>query len=96
MGARRHKIVMVDLLHPCTACLITDNLLRESLEKVKQLRDDVDVEYIVIEHPKKLAEIEGVEVEKLPLLIVDGEQISAGSFLTPKQINAIICQMGIE
>lgn len=96
MGTKKHKIVMVDLLHPCTACLITDNLLKESLEKVKKSRDDVDVEYIVIDHPNELAGIEGVEVEKLPLLIIDGEQVSAGSFLTPKQINTIICQMDLE
>jgi hypothetical protein len=90
MTYARHKITMIDLSHPCTACLITDNLLAESLDKVKKARSDVEIEFIVIEHPRELTSFPDVEVERMPLLIVDGEQVSAGSFLTPRQIIALL------
>jgi hypothetical protein len=81
---------MIDLSHPCTACLITDNLLTESLEKVKKMRGDIEVEFVIVEHPSELTSFPEVEVERMPLLIVDGEQVSAGSFLTPRQIIALL------
>ena len=90
MNRARHKIIMIDLLHPCTACVIADNLLRESLAKVQKQRDDVDVEILALSHPRELARFPAVEVEKLPLLIIDDEQVSAGSFLTPRQIMALL------
>lgn len=90
MTPARHKITMIDLSHPCTACLITDNLLVESLEKVKRARADVEVEFVSIEHPIELKLYPEVEVERMPLLIIDGEQVSAGSFLTPRQIIAML------
>lgn len=90
MTPARHKITMIDLSHPCTACLITDNLLVESREKVKRARADVEVEIVSIEHPIELKLYPEVEVERMPLLIIDGEQVSAGSFLTPRQIIAML------
>jgi hypothetical protein len=90
MTPARHKITMIDLSHPCTACLITDNLLAESLEKVKSARGDVEVDFVTIEHPSELKLFPEVEVERMPLLIIDGEQVSAGSFLTPRQIIALL------
>ncbi|HML49550.1 MAG TPA: thioredoxin family protein [Clostridia bacterium] len=90
MKQARHKIVMIDLLHPCTACVIADNLLRESLGKVQKARADVEVEIVALSHPRELARYPAVEVEKMPLLIIDDEQVSAGSFLTPRQIIALL------
>ena len=85
-----HTITMIDLAHPCTACLITDNLLRESLAKVQKQVENVEVEIVVLEHPRELSRYGGVEVERLPILLIDGEQVSAGSFLTPRQIIAML------
>jgi hypothetical protein len=84
-----HKITMIDMENPCTACVIAANLLRESLEKVKKQRNDVEIEFVSLAHPRELAGFP-VEVEMMPLLIIDGEQVSAGSFLTPKQIIAML------
>lgn len=86
----KHKIVLVDLTVPCTACLITDNLLKEVLEKVRRIRGDVETEMIRIERMSELRSIPGVEVEKLPLILIDGEQVTAGGFITPKQLIAML------
>jgi len=86
----KHLITLVDLVYPCTACIITDNLLKEVLIKVGKMRSDVETKIIVINHPSELKKIAGVEVEKLPLLLIDGEQVSAGNFITPRQIIAML------
>ncbi len=90
MTSAPHKIKLIDLSQPCTACLITCNLLVESLEKVKKARSDVEVEIVTLEHPRELTSFPEVEVESMPLLIIDGDQVSAGSFLTPRQIISML------
>lgn len=84
------KLTMITLEYPCTACIIIDGLLKEVLQKVKNTVPEVDTELIILKHPKELYDIEGIEVEKFPILMLDGEQISAGSLLTPKQIAKLI------
>lgn len=81
-----HKIVLLDLAQPCTACLITDNLLKEVFAKVRQLRPDVETDNIVLDNMRQLKDIPGVEVEKLPIVMIDGEQVTAGDFVTPRKI----------
>ncbi len=71
---------MVSLEQPCTACTITTNLVIEILTKRQKKQDSFDLDVIKLKHIKELCAIEGVEVEKLPLIIVDGEQITAGTF----------------
>lgn len=80
------KLSLITLEHPCTACIIIDGILKEVMQKVKVSVPDLETEIIILKHPRDLYEIEGVEIEKFPILMLDDEQISAGSFMTAKQI----------
>jgi hypothetical protein len=81
---------MITMQHPCTACVIIDGLLKEVLQKVKNQVEGVQTEIIILKHPNELYSIEGVEVERLPIIMLDCEQISAGSFITDRQIISLI------
>lgn len=72
-------ITLIELKQPCTACLITGNLIKEMLDKIKKRLDYVKVEYIELDNLKDIHSIEGLEVEKFPALIVNHEQFTAGS-----------------
>lgn len=84
------KLTMITLEYPCTACVIIDGLLKEIMQKVKNLIPEVETEIIILKHPKELYAIDGIEVEKFPIIMLDGEQISAGSLLSTKQIISLI------
>ncbi len=86
------KIQVISLKQPCTACVITTNLLFELMQKLKKRDDSLDISLIKLSHINEIYEIEGVEVEKLPMIIVDGEQITAGSFPTREMIKYYITE----
>ncbi len=90
MSGKKVKITMVAMKEPCAACVITGDLLRETLEKLRSQRDDVEVSCVLLEHPGEAAGVEGLEVERYPALIINGEQVSAGSLLTVRQLNEMI------
>jgi hypothetical protein len=46
----------------------------------------VDVEYTQLENLKNLHSIEGLEVESFPAVIINGEQITAGTIPDKRQI----------
>ncbi len=74
------KIKVISLKQPCTACVITTNLVMELMVKLKKRDDTLEIELLKLSHINELYGIEGVEVEKLPIILVDDEQITAGSF----------------
>lgn len=75
---------------PCTACVIVNGLSMETLEKVASRRPGFTYEIFEVGAPSELAGIEGLEVEKLPALILDGVQRTAGSLLTPRQLEHML------
>ena len=79
---------MITMQHPCTACVVL--MLKEVLQKVKNQVEGIQTEIIILKHPNELYSIEGVEVERLPIIMLDCEQISAGSFITDRQIISLI------
>lgn len=84
----RARLVMA--AYPCNACQIANDLNVETLKKVSAMRDDFQFEIILVGHPRELAGVEGLEVEKLPAVLINGEQISAGSVLAPRQVMKIL------
>lgn len=83
-------ITLVSLKNPCTSCHITYGLIKEVLEKVQKEHNNVDVKYVELEHIKEAKQIEGLEVEKFPAVLINSEQITAGSLITKRQLDAII------
>ncbi|HOP56200.1 MAG TPA: thioredoxin family protein [bacterium] len=84
------KIDIVFLEEPCSACLIIFNLIKEIMERLKGKYDFLEVNYIEIKKLEDLHSIKGLEVEKFPAIIIDGEQISAGTIPDIGEIEKII------
>ncbi len=83
-------IKLVTMVHPCTACVIIDGLIKEIFAKLKAEYPDVEFITLRLDHPDKLKTVPGLEVEKLPAILVDGEQITAGSLPRRKELAEII------
>jgi len=92
---KKIKITLVSLKDPCTACNIIYGLIKETLEKIQKEYSNVEVDFIELEHIKNASEVEGLEVEKFPAVLVNGEQITAGSLITKKQLVSIIQMEGM-
>jgi len=72
--------------YPCSSCLIIGSLNQRALQKLADSRQDVTFELVEIEHPSALAKVSGVEVEKLPAILINDEQISAGSIVPGRRL----------
>ena len=89
-------IKLVTMANPCTACMIIDNLLRDLLRRtVEQLAfggQGLDIDLVIEElhHPRECVGVAGLEVEKLPAILIDDEQITAGSLLHRRQLTQLI------
>ncbi|MBZ9685995.1 thioredoxin family protein [Clostridium estertheticum] len=82
----RVKIVVVLLQDPCSACFIIGGLMREMFDKLQKKMEIIDVEYRWLENLKNLHSIEGLEVESFPAIIINGEQITAGTIPDKREI----------
>lgn len=71
--------MVVNLAQPCTACIITCSLVKEILKKLQKTHGDFSMEVVELAHIKDAVSVEGLEVEKFPAIIIDGEQVTAGS-----------------
>ena len=89
-------IKLVTMANPCTACMIIDNLLRDLLHRTVEqlvlggLGLDIDLEIVELLHPRECAGVAGLEVEKLPAILIDDEQITAGSLLHRRQLTQLL------
>lgn len=83
------QIKLVCMVYPCNSCVIIQGLIKEIIQKVLKLRD-LEYTEIVLNHPKEIFSVEGIEVEKLPAILIDGEQITAGNLISTKQLLNII------
>jgi hypothetical protein len=78
------------MVNPCGACLIASDLLVGLFEKMSAELPDIKWEYIYISHPREFRAVEGLEVEKMPAVLIDGEQITAGEVLHKRRLMAEI------
>jgi hypothetical protein len=58
--------------------LILNNLVKEIMAKLQKKFDNLDIQYVEFSNLARIHEIEGLEVEKFPAIIVNGEQVTAG------------------
>ncbi|HEX7713423.1 MAG TPA: hypothetical protein VF531_05330 [Bacillota bacterium] len=89
MAVKIH-LQLISLRDPCTACGITKNLQLEILDRMAQVNKTVALEEIMLDHPREANRVEGLEVEKFPALLIDGEQISAGSLIPRAQLEQLV------
>ncbi|MDI6618535.1 MAG: thioredoxin family protein [Clostridiales bacterium] len=90
MGLKRVNVKIVESKQPCSACLITGNLVREMMDKISRELGCVDIENIKLSDLKNIHSIKGLEVENFPAIIINGEQITAGSLPIKSNIISII------
>ncbi len=95
MQSTRFHAKLIVQSAPCTACVIINSLNIETLDKLSETRKDFSWELIEIKTLSQalcldFEKISGLEVEKLPAVLINDEQISAGTIITPKQINQIL------
>ena len=83
-------IKLVTMANPCSACLMIDGLMRGLLRKTADGMDNVELVIEELRHPKECADIDGLEVEKLPAVLIDGEQVTAGGLLHRRQLIKMI------
>ncbi len=83
-------VCLVTLKQPCTACNITGRLSEEIIEKVRRKHGDFEFCKIELQNPGEAAGVDGLEVEKFPALIIDDEQVTAGSLPHPDMLREII------
>jgi hypothetical protein len=92
----RIELTFVVQRPPCGSCQVIEQLTRESLQKAA--REDSRLEVVVreIRHPRELREVPGLEVERMPALLVQGEQVSAGRILTIRDIREYVHELDHE
>jgi hypothetical protein len=86
MVGNRVKMKVISMKQPCTACLIIDNLLKETLTKLQKEEPWIELEFIELDNLKLVGLVPGLEVEKLPALLINDEQVTAGSLPSKQQI----------
>ncbi|MHB1315791.1 MAG: thioredoxin family protein [Christensenellales bacterium] len=77
--AETKLIRLITLKNPCSACLILCNLTKELLKKLQKCNGQIAVEFVELDHINQAYLVEGLEVDKFPAIIIDGEQVTAGS-----------------
>lgn len=80
------KVNIVTLKEPCSACFIIGGLVKQMLDKLQKDMAFIEVEYTELEDLKNIHNIQGLEVEKFPAVIINGEQITAGTIPDKKEI----------
>jgi hypothetical protein len=83
-------IKLVSLKEPCTACFIIGGLIRETLVKLQREYTGIDIEIIELEKLEQIYDIPGMEVEKLPAILINDVQVTAGSLPSKQQLITLI------
>lgn len=84
------RLKLVTLVQACSSCAIVETLVRESVEKVLAKAPNVEYEATFVGTPQEIEAVPNLEVERFPALLVNGEQITAGSIITPRDLEEIV------
>ncbi|MDF2613117.1 MAG: hypothetical protein K0S71_903 [Clostridia bacterium] len=84
------EVKLVTLDEPCSACIIITNLIKEMFKELEAQMPEVAFTIIEMQHIKELKAIKGVEVEKMPIILIQDEQISAGSLPNKRYLKQLI------
>jgi hypothetical protein len=84
------EVKLVTLDEPCSACIIITNLIKEMFKELEGEMPEVTFTIIEMHHIKELKEIKGAEVEKMPIILIGDEQITAGSLPNKRYLKQLI------
>lgn len=84
------EVKLVTLDEPCSACIIITNLIKEMFKELELELPEVTFTIIEMRHIKELKVIKGAEVEKMPIILLEDEQITAGSLPNKRYLKQII------
>ena len=92
MKRKNFTIQVISLKNPCSACLIVGGAVNEMLDKLKKDHENIKVERLVLEDLRQVHSVKGLEVEKFPAVIINGEQITAGSIPSKKYLLSMLAE----
>ncbi|MFW5684595.1 MAG: thioredoxin family protein [Spirochaetota bacterium] len=95
MQSGRISLTLVVQRPPCGACQVIEQLTRESLEKVAGADPRITVELHEVRHPTELRRVAGLEVEKLPAVLINGEQVTAGRIVTTRDVKEYLNELDL-
>ncbi|WP_070000910.1 thioredoxin family protein [Cellulosilyticum sp. I15G10I2] len=84
------EVKLVTLDEPCSACIIITNLIKEMFKELAHQMPEVTFTIIEMHHINELKGIKGIEVEKMPIILIQDEQISAGSLPNKRYLKQLI------
>ncbi len=84
------EVKLVTLDEPCSACIIITNLIKEMFKELAHEMPEVTFTIIEMKHINELKMIAGIEVEKMPIILIQDEQISAGSLPNRRYLKQLI------
>ena len=93
MTRRRIELMLVVQRPPCGACQVIEQLLRETLERAMREDERIELRVTEIRRPSELRDVPGLEVEKMPAVLIDGEQVSAGRILTIRDVQEYVDEL---
>lgn len=86
------EVKLVSLNEPCSACVIITDLIRGMFKELEKELTEVTFKVQILEHIKELKDIKGVEVEKMPIILLNDEQITAGSLPNKRYIKQLLME----
>jgi hypothetical protein len=84
------QLTIVRLARACSSCAIIENLVQESIRRVQRDYPQLEVNERVVDSIAEINAVEDLEVERFPAVILAGEQITAGSIVTPKELRLLV------
>ena len=83
-------MLLVALAQPCSGCRIVEQLMWETLQRLRREHGELCVERVRLEHPSAARSVAGLEVERYPALIIGDEQVTAGSLLDRRRLGRLL------
>ncbi len=84
------KIQVVSMKDQCTACYITENLVKEVVAECLGQFPGLELEVLSLDHPSRCRDVPGLEIEKFPAVLINGWQVSAGKILLEDELIELI------
>ncbi len=80
------RIELITLRNPCAACVIITQAAREVVAKLQKMFPELESGERMLERPGEAASVSGLEVERFPALLIDGEQVTAGTIPNRREL----------
>ncbi len=79
-------LTVVTIRQLCSACHIVEGALREIFARVQQQLPALELEWVVYDDPNTAMDYPGLELPKFPAIFLKGEQMTAGSIPSLREL----------